>query len=241
MIFDRNTKTNNKLKKSYGILCVTAQQPHQILLNHSPSYPVTQVTVNNNFNLNYQELYNIFLSSFPNHVGEGEYTLPRGRPEIIDLNITINTKIREFIEETKLYHNDFERIINEHYINPNYKSIFNDNDYKIQEKWVGLDKKRYFAEYTVVVINDREELKATNDPLDVFQNYLFFNQADKSIMNRYLKKFRYDLPIDNLKIPKFIPLEEGLKKMNIYREERILDLDENKIRDIIYKTHKNFF
>ena len=241
--FANNNNCNRNVKKSYGVLCVTAQRPYYILLNHSPCYSSTQIIVNNNklVHLNSQETYNIFLSSFPGYVGEGEYTLPRGRPEPIDQNNLINTKVREFIEETGYYHTDFERIVNKHYLDDKFTSIFNDKRYNIREEWVGLDEKKYSAEYTVFVIDKKSDLeKVVKTPNNVLDKFLFFKNAKEPTRTRYIKKYKYDTLIDILKKPTFIPLEDGLELLNVHRSRRILDLNKEDIKNIIsfYKTQQ---
>lgn len=232
MVF--NTKST-----SYGILCVTAKEPHYILLNHSFSYPSMQILLkkgNKSVRLNSQETYNIFLSAFPGYVGEGEYTLPRGKIDAIDQNQIINTKIREFIEETKLHHPKFKSITEYPY--------YDDCDAVIREKWIGLDGKQYFAEYTVFVINNTTDLiPATFDTL--CNDYSFIKNAHPLLLNRYKKKYKYDSEIDNFKSPMFIPLELGLKLIKIHRQEEILNLNakvtKNIIASIINNNNNLFF
>ena len=223
---EKRIAANRQITRSYGIICVT--RDNYIILNKSPPYIKSYIkkVVKNFYKTNFgkikvntNEKYNLLLSAFPNFSLEGEYTLPKGRIDDMDKKNCIFTKVREFIEETKLTHPSFSQLLNKHYQDSNFKSFLNDENFILRECWLGLDNKIYKCEYSVFIINSIQELVFVNDESSntVPFNY-FLNSFDiYRDCNKYHKKYKQSSNLDSQKETLFLPIETGINLINQHK------------------------
>lgn len=237
-------------EKSYGILCVTANFPYYVVLTCSPSYATLDILKNKKRKINSSECYNLFLASFPGTSGEGQYSLPRGKIDKIDNNSVINTKIREFMEETKCMHPQLKLLANEHYTRDKNGlaicSIFTDKDCIVEEKWIGLDNRIYSAEYTIFVIDGLEDLTRLCDESinmicsdDILEGDLLpFTQALTRRKERYKRSHFYNSRVDRMKRTIVMPLVDVMDHLNAHRLHSYVCIDKIKIYHAIAKYKK---
>ena len=234
---NNNENNNTSLSKrqhqnSYGIICIS--RDGYIVINKSPPYIKTYIRKNKrnshkshfvNIRINSNEKYSLILSLFPNSSLEGEYTLPKGKIDEIDQKNKIYTKVREFIEETKLSHPYLLSMLNNHYNNLNFKSFLNDEKYILRESWIGLDNNIYNCEYSVFVINSINELIPISNknnivPFDYFlKNFDIYRNC-----NNFYKKYKQSSKLDSQKKTLFLSINEGIDllnkhKINIYQNK----------------------
>ena len=215
---------------SYGIICVSKEG--YMIINKSPPYIKSRIRKSNKKNsknnffgyisLNTNEKYNLTLGMFPNTTLEGEYTLPKGKMDDIDKKNSIYTKVREFIEETKLIHKDFSTILNQHFIDPNFKSFLNDEKFIIKESWIGLNGIIYYCEYSVFVIKSMNELvpinlNNNNDKAIVPFNYFLNNFSIYKNCNRYHKKYLKSSNLDRQKTTVIVPIPRAVQLLNEHK------------------------
>lgn len=249
-------KHSSHIKKSFGIMCIESCYPYLTLVCCSPSYAATNLITNTvgickdivkvnehttiiNAYLNIYESYNVLMSSFPRGtMGEGQYTLPRGQISKIDKNRISQTKIREFIEEGK--HALPEMLNNTTFNTLPSLSWLENNDLCVHEKWIGLDNKIYYAEYSVLIVKpgNLNKIKLCNNetvPIDyIFKNLNRFKSISKNDKNKYQLQYKTrDKYIDRLKIPILIPLHEALKYFKMNRIKTIEEINEGKIFNIL--------
>lgn len=243
----KNPKKNNliKLNLSYGILCVSLDGL-TVIMTESPAYFAQQNNyryAGGNFSLNSNLRYNLLLSSFPNGIVEGQYSLPRGKPDPIDNDNVILTKIREFMEETKLYHPKLLELASEHYRDPNYKSFFTDNTFTVTEEWQGLNNVTYRMQYSIFVIPSMDELKAVSGGcIGDFITDNMRNNIPASVRKIFLKKYDSKNRIDCMKKLRNIPLSEALFLMNTHKLKRIKSVTVDQVLSAIkkYRLHNKF-
>lgn len=226
---DNNNNNDNKKnqiqKYSYGILCIS--RDGYMVINKSPPYIKTILKrKNKNYHkqnygyifINNNEKYNILLNGFPNSSLEGEYTLPKGKIDDMDKRNSINTKVREFIEETKYTHRSFKYILNKHYNDPKFISFLNNEKYIIKESWLGLDNKIYNCEYSILLIDSMNELiPIGNNNNTVSFNYFTKNFKVYENCHKYYKRYRSSSNLDSQKETLFLPLSEAIELVNIHK------------------------
>ena len=223
---DLNFGDSNRKKNlwSYGIICVSRE--NDIVINKSPPYIKTYLKKFNkyfhraNFRhiaVNTNEKYNLLLNSFSNSSLEGEYTLPKGKIDDMDKKNKIFTKVREFIEETKLTHPSFPYLLNQHYRDPNFKSFLNDESYIIRESWLGLNNKIYNCEYSVFVIDSMRELIPLKCGNTVPFNYFLTEFDVYQDCDKYYKKYKQSSNLDSQKTTIFAPIKAGIKLLNEHK------------------------
>ena len=222
---------NKKNKCSYGILCISRKG--EMVINKSPPY------INSNINrkyfkqkygavkLNTNEKYNLDLGLFPDATLEGEFTLPKGHVDYMDKKNPIFTKIREFIEETKLSHPTLNYLLKKHFEDPNFKSFLNDENFIIREQWLGLNGNIYRCEYSVFVIDSMEELVPINCyynntvPFEYFvNNFLIYSNCDK-----YFKEYRKSSKLDSFKKTLITSISTGISLLNEHKINVYVDDD----------------
>ena len=199
-----------------------------MVINKSPPYiksyikKVNKKISRNNIgciSLNTNEIYNLTLGMFPNTNIEGEYTIPKGKVDEIDKKNSIYTKVREFIEETKYTHPLFKTILNQHFLNPNFKSFLNDEKYILNESWIGLDGNVYYCEYSVFVIKSMKELIQVgynNNSIVPFSYFLKNFLIYKNCNNHY-RKYIQSSNLDSQKITEFIPIQIAIQLLNEHK------------------------
>ena len=205
---------------SYGIICVS--RDGFMVINKSPPYMKLNMKKNHhsknfgNITVNTNEKYNLLLSAFPNSSLEGEYTLPKGRIDYMDKKNKNFTKVREFIEETKYTHPLFSPLLNKHYQDSNFKSFLNDENYILQESWLGLDNKLYKCEYSVFVIDSINELEYINNHCSNTVPFSYFIKSFNVYQDcsKYKKKYKQSSNLDSQKQTLFVPIEIGINLLN---------------------------
>ena len=221
---------------SYGILCVS--RDGYIVLNKSPPYVKTYLNdgrknknkkllnpirldnliVNAGLRVNTNEKYNLLLSSFSHATLEGEYTLPKGKMDVMDEKRSIFTKVREFIEETKHTHPLFPALLNEHYRDPNFQSFLNDENFILRESWLGLDNRVYHCEYSVLVIDAITELIPVSSSHSVVPFKYFLTHFDiYKNCKKYYKKYRRGSNLDRQKVTLFLPIVTAVNLLNQHK------------------------
>ena len=237
-------KKKNKKKWSYGIICVSLEEGYMVI-NKSLPYIKSQLIENSNNNgyntLNTNEKYNITLNMFPNTTLEGEYTLPKGKIDVMDQNNTIYTKLREFIEETKLTHPDFSTIANNHYAYPDtFQSFLNDKNNIVRESWMGLNGVTYYCEYSVFVIQSLKELVPISDVGVVPFNYFLQNFAVYKNSDKYYKRYSQSSILDRHKTTYFVPIYKAIQLLNEHKiNNNTNNVDSRlKLTDIITAINK---
>ena len=225
-IANNNIYKKRQISKSYGIICVT--RDNYIVLNKSPPYiksymkKVVKNFSKTNFGkikVNTNEKYNLLLSAFPNSTLEGEYTLPKGRIDDMDKKNSIFTKVREFIEETKVTHPLFSQLLNKHYQDSSFKSFLNDENFILRERWLGLDNKIYNCEYSVFIINSIKELIFVNDVNSNTVPFSYFLDSFNVYRDCgiYYKKYKQSSSLDRQKQTLFLPIEIGFNLLNQHK------------------------
>jgi len=193
-----------------------------------------QITLNSN------EHYNLLLASFPNGTVEGQFCPPRGKIDAIDNNDTSITKVREFLEESKFSHSILPLLSKNHFQNPNYKSILNSAEHCVTEEWIGLDNNRYRVEYCVLIIKSLKELeyigKRNNVPSKcIIDKLLPTNIYNKSTINHYRRRFKYNANLDKLKQTIALPITLALAHLNTHKLKIIKSIESKKLFSLIKK------
>lgn len=136
------------------------------------------------FTLNSNQAYDLMLGAFENGYAEGTFTLPRGHREKMDKQDHVRTKMREFVEETGLWHRQFH---------PHHPELY----HNFHEEWIGLNNVHYKADYSLFVVNTIEELQKTerhmnendyNDRYDILKRHAFVPLKDLNVLinnNKY--------------------------------------------------------
>lgn len=210
---------------SYGLLCVSASEELAIL-NLSPSYIYQDIYFSKGSTYGYrtmmkQQAVDLVLGSFPGGTSEGMYTIPRGHKDSIDGCNLVTTKIREFIEETRLYHDDF--------YSPEKRDCLSNQC--ITEEWVGLNNVRYTANYSIFIVNKLSELRKTEDVNETLKD--IFPRLRKK--NKYFRKHRYTRHFDSIKQVSRIPLHQLQELLNRSKSQNIIPFDVKPIYKAIKK------
>ena len=220
-------------RRSYGIMC--ADESGNVLMNESPPYftQKSQYKSIGQFNLNSNIINNLLLASFPYGTSEGQFGLPKGRIDAIDYGSTINTKIREFIEETRHYHPILLHYSTRHYRDSNYVSPFTDNICQVAEEWVGLDNCLYWVEYTIIFIPSLSELIFLGNELQTREFLLrelpVIANADDKIKKDYKKKYHFGSQVDNLKTTREFTHRLALFHLDCNKLRKVKSINENNI------------
>ena len=217
--------------RSYGLICVSASDQLAII-NTSPSYIYQDIYFGGKSKsgfkkMTHQQAADLVIGSFPGGTCEGMYTLPRGHCDPIDGGNMVTTKIREFIEETRLYHDDF--------FSPEKRDRL--RDYCITEDWVGLNNVRYTANYSVFVVDKLSELRTTQN----------VNQTLKSIFprlrrkNKYFKRHSFTQRFDAIKRVSEISIRQLPDLLNGSKSKSLIPFDNQCIYEAIKKyTHDRY-
>ena len=229
-------------KRSYGIICVSREG--EVLMNESPSYftqtshykPMGKFSINSNIR------NNLLFASFPHGTSEGQYGFPKGRIDAIDCGCVINTKIREFIEETRCYHPILLKYATHHYRNPKYISPFTDNLFQVEEEWVGLDNLSYWVQYTIIIIPSLDELIFLGDGFRT-RNFILkeipvIANANSKIKKAYRDKFHFGSRVDNQKRTVRVTLDKALLHLNCHKLLKFNTVSQRSIFDA-YKKYKS--
>ena len=231
-----NKNNNNNNNTSYGIICVS--QDGYIIINQSQPYIINNIKKQNKYFykqnycrilLNTNEKYNLTLNLFPNASLEGEYTLPKGKIDDMDKKNCVNTKVREFIEETKHSHPCFKPLLDQHFNDRNFKSFLNDENFIIRESWIGLDNKIYHCEYSVLVINSMSELIPVNNNNNntVPFNYFLSQFKVYANCNKYYKRYKQSSNLDKKKNIIILPIKKGIELLNEHKINATVDNDKD--------------
>lgn len=223
-----STRPKRASRTSYGLICVSLLERKVVTIlcppyvsqniyapTHSKKYhylPVTSSPSPRIVKLNSNQGYDLMLGSFENGFAEGTFTLPRGHEEKIDGRNTNKTKIREFVEETGLFHPEFRY--------PDTIHLF-DN---FNEEWIGLNNVRYKVNYSVFIIKSLKELvNVENNKRDVIS----------LLYPEFCKEYRYNDKYDALKKTADIPIEQLNIFLNNNKYKRIVDIDVDRIVKIL--------
>lgn len=216
MIYALNPSPPIKAKKiSYGLICVSLSEGC-VIINVNPPYITPLKRNKGHISLNWNQTYDLMLgaTAYP----EGTFSLPKGHKEKIDKQNILRTQVREFVEETGLYH-------------PKFKDISKLEVYGgFTEEWVGLNNVYYSVEYSLFVINKMAELKRTKKSLINITQLLS------------LRKYRYNNRYDLLKQFTIIPIECLGNFINHNKYAQIRDINVDGIVKIMvekYKYQKN--
>ena len=220
-------RNNNKKllpKKSYGIMCISMDE--RVLMNHSPPYFTQRYQYKQcgTYRFNSNMRYNLLMASFPYGTVEGQYGLPKGRIEPIDFCNTENTKIREFIEETRHYHPLMLKYAkSQDFRNPAeyFPSVFTDTTFRVQEEWVGLNNCSYWVEYTILFIKSMNEFIFIGDGHQtrefIMKEIPVIANASDRLRRAYREKFPFVCDADDKKAPVIVPLDEALFHLNTHK------------------------
>ena len=239
-------KSNTRSRYSYGLLCISSDG--YVVMNESPSY-FTQhnkyLTVNDGaygtFSLNSNLRYNLQLAGFPNATVESQFAPPRGKKESIDQNSVINTKVREFVEETKLFHPKLNNITANHAHDPFFRSFFTDSNFTLEEEWVGLDNNKYWVQYSVFVIDSIRELQRCGC---LTRNYILnrihsFSLTSDTLKQEYADKYKFNAMLDYRKRTVALPIKDAVFHMNNHKMRSIKSIREEDLMNCIKKYHTN--
>lgn len=233
--YDKINTNKIETKRSFGILCVTLDG--YVVVIESPSYAFQRAYGKRcgKLTLSLNEMYNLQMSSFPNCIVEGQYSLPRGKTEKIDKKNVALTKIREFIEETKYIHRDLIYYANTHYQNVGFKSFLTDKEFTVSEIWYGLDNVKYIMEYSIFVIGSADELKRVKGVESIMALCKCFSSE------QYKRQFKRDSKIDNFKRAVLVPIDDLILCKNVHRLNIVKEIEVYKIFDAIkkYKSNRN--
>lgn len=217
-------------RRSYGIMCVSEEG--FVLMNESPSYFTqrSHYKTTGKFNVNSNIRNNLLMASFPYGTVEGQFGLPKGRLDAIDCGNLINTKIREFIEETRCYHPILLDYATQHYRDPSYISPFTDKAFQVVEEWIGLDNCLYWVEYTVIFIKSLDELIFLDDgprtrDFILKEIPVIANASDK-IKRGYRNKFHFVSRVDNQKNTIPVLLHQALFHMDCHKLQKFNSVTE---------------
>lgn len=223
-------------RTSYGLICVSLLERKVVTILSPPyiSQNIYAPTQSKRYHslkfsacpspkiikLNSNQGYDLMLGSFENGFAEGTFALPRGHKENIDGRNTVQTKIREFVEETGLFHPQFRY--------PATMKLY----HNFNEEWIGLNNVHYKANYSVFVI------KSMNELINVEKNKrdIISLLYQKNIQNRY----RYSIKYDSLKKAADIPIENLNLYLNNNKYKRIVDVDVDRIVEIVNENEQNF-
>ena len=236
-----NANNDRKIKRSYGIICIILDKMKVIMTENIP-YPRPPAK-ENNIELNFNELYNLQMSSFPDGgLTERQYTFPKGRIDNLDYNKKREfTKVREFIEETKYYSPALLELANQHFKDQNFVSVLNNVENQVYEEWIGLDDKRYSVEYAIFIINSLSELKyiAQNKKNTISPSLITtaipYCYADAKAIKNYHGKMKLTQANDSSTRTKFVDIKIALRYNNVDKKLAICSIDEQKIEEAILK------
>ena len=174
--------------------------------------------------------YNLLMASFPFGTVEGQFGLPKGRMDSIDCGNPTNTKIREFIEETRYVHPSMLKIATHHYQDPNYISPFTDKNYRVVEEWEGLNNCVYWVEYTVFFIKSMDELIHLGSGPEtrdfILNNIPSVANASDRVKRGFKEKFHYVSHVDDKKRPVILALNDALFRLNSHRIQQFKSVTE---------------
>lgn len=223
-VFSTKPKKNTKI--SYGLICVSRLESAVIMVV-SPPYLAAAASMYHrkketnhgiSITINGNQAYDLMLGSFKNGFAEGTFTLPRGHVEKIDKGNLTSTKIREFVEETGLFHPQFK----EH---ANLK--LDDN---FEEQWVGLDNILYRANYSLFIVDSVQEFIPVEKSKNTITKLLFPNDKE----TKYVYNARYDLH----KKPVSVSIECLNVFINNSKYSILMNIDVNRIKHCIKKYNK---
>lgn len=206
---------------SYGLICVSSVEECAIVV---VSPPYVALNIYNHsvkrkkvVTLNSNQGHDIMLGSFKNGFAEGTFTLPRGHRDRVDENDDVRTKIREFVEETGLYHPQFK----------DYSTLRLHHDF--YEEWIGLNNVHYKANYSLFIVNSIKEFVPVERKQPQISKLLFSNKR---------VNYRYNARYDLFNRYAFISLRHLGIFMNNNKYKRIVDVDVDKIVKIVDREKK---
>ena len=219
---DNNNNTKRASHVSYGLICaalieksviVVVSPPYVSLNLYASHYKRKSLPPGQTLILNSNQGYDLMLGSFKNGFAEGTFTLPRGHCDKVDKNNKIRTKIREFIEETGLYHPLFQ----------NHSNM--DLYHNFDEEWIGLNDVQYKANYSLFIVKSMSE----------------FIPVEKKHINRllfpndYYKSYKYNAKYDLFNKYNYISIDYLDMFLNNNKYKRLVDINVDRIRNIIKK------
>ena len=226
------------VKKSYGIICILLDKMEVIM---TENIPYIRPTKRNKIILNYNELYNLQMSSFPNGgLTERQYVFPKGRIDKLDYdNGCEYTKVREFIEETKYYSPKLMELVEQHFGNAKFVSLLNNPDNQVYEEWIGLDENRYSVEYALFIIDSINDLKYKAmdnknriSPFLISDNIPYCKAGNNAITN-YHKKMNISKANDSNTRTVLLDIQTALRYNNLDKKQIISCINEQKIYEAI--------
>lgn len=203
---------------SYGLICVSLDEQSAIVVVSPPYIALNlygkskSIPQKQSLTLNSNQAYDIMLGSFKNGFAEGTFTLPRGHREKVDMGNNTRTKIREFVEETGLWHPQFE----------NLSSLPLYHDFK--EEWIGLNNVYYRANYSLFIVKSIKEFQIVENKQRQINSLLFSNRK---------VNYKYNARYDLFNRYTFIPLQCLGMFMNNNKYKRIIDINVDRIKKIM--------
>ena len=210
-------------RTSYGLICVSLLE-RSVVMIVGPPY-ISQDILGSKYlrddwptivKLNSNQSYDLLLGSFENGFAEGTFTLPRGHEEKIDGGNSESTKIREFVEETGLFHPQFRH--------PASIQLF----HNFYEEWIGLDNVHYRVDYSVFICNSLGEFIHIERTKPNILKLLYPN-----VSQNMRKRYRYNNKYDSLKKPINIPIEYLNMFISNNKYQRIVDINVDKIINLL--------
>ena len=138
----------------------------------------------------------------------------------------MNTKIREFVEETGLYHPQFKC--------PSKMNVF----HNFKEEWIGLDNVHYKANYSLFIVQSLSELVEIEKNQQNIIELLYSDSSKKHLRTCGNKCYYYNEKYDSKKIPTDIPIEYLNLFMSNNKYFRIVDIDLDQIINILDSHYK---